>query len=585
MSESSQQQLSSVRVVLTALAVGLISTLLFYDKTLGLSVLLFAITASVAMLVHARLHGIALHPRKWWPVIPLLFFAAMAAVHSDPLLTLLNIGAALALGALVLHYLALHKTPDEDNTADHVGAVVDAAVSIVPNALTETQQTLLWLRGRLRAGGKWQQTALAVLRGLAIAAPILLVFAVLLASADAVFDDYLLNLLNAFALDGIETLAMQAAFTVCAAVVAAGALAYGLGHRPLVTQHYVPTPTIPNPTLHDDGEIEAGDLSPAEAADLPAALPHGYTASGQAAALAADWHWQQPHPLMHAAPYGGQLEKRKRGFRLSIVETGIILGAVDLLFGAFVAVQFAYFFGGHAALSLAGWTYSDYARRGFFELVAVAAITLGLALFLRTYTHLREGAETTVFRCLSIMIVALTLVILLSASGRMLLYEEAYGFTHLRVYTHIFMLWLGVLLGVYLLSLFFPASNSFSMGILIALIGYGATLNLINVDGYIAGQNIARYYAGAELDTFYLDVLSLDAYPAVLDLYRAAAPESSAHQWAGRWLAYHFFALERELTTTTGGTIFSANLTRANAWRDLSPLREELSAFQGARFW
>ena len=60
---------------------------------------------------------------------------------------------------------------------------------------------------------------------------------------------------------------------------------------------------------------------------------------------------------------------------LGIVELGIVLGLLDVLFLAFVLVQFRYLFGGAELVQVsATLTYAEYARRGFFELVAVAAL-------------------------------------------------------------------------------------------------------------------------------------------------------------------------------------------------------------------
>src|SRR5262249_1725279 len=66
---------------------------------------------------------------------------------------------------------------------------------------------------------------------------------------------------------------------------------------------------------------------------------------------------------------------------LGSIEIGIVLGLVDLLFLSFVLVQLGYLFGGAATvLTERGPTYAEYARRGFFELVTVAALALGLLL-------------------------------------------------------------------------------------------------------------------------------------------------------------------------------------------------------------
>ena len=59
---------------------------------------------------------------------------------------------------------------------------------------------------------------------------------------------------------------------------------------------------------------------------------------------------------------------------LGFTETSIILGSVLLLFSAFVIIQFQYLFFGQTNITLTGFTYSEYARRGFGELVAVACL-------------------------------------------------------------------------------------------------------------------------------------------------------------------------------------------------------------------
>jgi hypothetical protein len=252
-----------------------------------------------------------------------------------------------------------------------------------------------------------------------------------------------------------------------------------------------------------------------------------------------------------------------------------VLGSVDLLFGAFVLVQFAYFFGGSANVAVGRLTYSEYARSGFFELVAVSVLTLGLILTLNRITIRREGLQTHVFRTLSVLMVALTLVILVAASQRMSLYEEAYGYTHLRVYTHIFMRWLPVLLGVALLSVFRVRNNIFSLGVLLVLIGYLGSINLLNVDSYIARQNINRYYADGKLDTAYLFTLSPEAIPALVDLYQNQQTGMDVRVSVGEWLARRLRQLDR-MRDWTASDVFSANLGRDNAWGLLDSIRDEL---------
>ena len=72
---------------------------------------------------------------------------------------------------------------------------------------------------------------------------------------------------------------------------------------------------------------------------------------------------------------------------LGITETAVVLGCVTVLFAIFVGIQFQYFFGGEVNIGIEGYTYSQYARRGFNELIWVAFISLIMLLGLGAVTN------------------------------------------------------------------------------------------------------------------------------------------------------------------------------------------------------
>jgi hypothetical protein len=200
---------------------------------------------------------------------------------------------------------------------------------------------------------------------------------------------------------------------------------------------------------------------------------------------------------------------------------------VDLLFLSFVLVQAVYLFGGSDTLVRTGLTYSEYARRGFFELVMVAALVLGLILLMDWLTRFVTGRGRLTINLLHGGLVALTLVILASALFRMRLYQQGFGLTELRFYTTAFMVWLGVVLvwlAVTVLRVLAPTGDNpgrrrFAFGALIASLALVVALDLINPDALIARTNLARAAAGVgqPLDAGYLaQTLSADAVPAVL---------------------------------------------------------------------
>jgi hypothetical protein len=182
-------------------------------------------------------------------------------------------------------------------------------------------------------------------------------------------------------------------------------------------------------------------------------------------------------------------------------------------------IQFRYFFGGGSNIGVQGYTYSEYARRGFGELAGVAFISLLLFLGLSAIVKRQTLAQRRTFSGLGIGMVALVGVILVSAFRRLLLYEAAYGFTRLRMITHVFLAWLGILLlGVVVLELL-RRERLFALAALLATTGFAITMLLMNVDASIVRLNVARAPEGKGLDVAFLASLSDDSVPALAAAY------------------------------------------------------------------
>ncbi len=105
---------------------------------------------------------------------------------------------------------------------------------------------------------------------------------------------------------------------------------------------------------------------------------------------------------------------------LGWTECAIVLGAVNILFILFVVIQMKYLFGGTANITAAGYTYSEYARRGFGELVAVAVISLALYLVMNTITKRESKGSFIGFTVLSVLMMANVLVMLASSLQRLM---------------------------------------------------------------------------------------------------------------------------------------------------------------------
>ena len=222
---------------------------------------------------------------------------------------------------------------------------------------------------------------------------------------------------------------------------------------------------------------------------------------------------------------------------LGWTESAVILGLVDLLFIAFVFIQVRYLFGGEANISETGYTYSEYARKGFGELVAVAVISLGLYLCLSTVAKRETRGSQVGFSILSVLLMANVLVILASSLQRLLLYEDAYGFSQLRTYTHVFIFCLAGLIVVTMLLELFKRRGYFGLALLATIIAFGVALPVMNVNGFIAAKNIARAEAGEDLDVPHLVSLSSDVVPVMVEKFNDPATPADLKEDLGYALA------------------------------------------------
>lgn len=203
---------------------------------------------------------------------------------------------------------------------------------------------------------------------------------------------------------------------------------------------------------------------------------------------------------------------------LGAVEIGTALGALNGLFLAFVLVQFRYFFGGAEAVqTIINLSYAEYARRGFFELVEVAALVLPLLLLAHYLLRRDNRSGVRAFNTLAAITIGLLFIIMLSAVLRMQLYTDEFGLTELRLYTTAFMGWLALLFVWFGATVLRGRRDRFVFGALVAGFAVLIGLNAINPDALIVSTNAARLNAPNPLDAEYMTVLSADSVPALIE--------------------------------------------------------------------
>ena len=212
---------------------------------------------------------------------------------------------------------------------------------------------------------------------------------------------------------------------------------------------------------------------------------------------------EEPAPALPAAP------------ALGPVEATVVLGGLCVLYAAFVAAQFVALSGaGHRILVTHGLTFAQYARGGFFQLLACAAITLIVLLGVRALT----SPALTGLAVLSGLTVALTIGVVVVAIVRLQLYGAQYGLTMLRLACLVAAAWIGVvfvLLGATLARRGLPR-RYFPAAVIASALIFVAAWGAANPAAFVARTDLRRAEHGRSLDVGQAVRLGPDAVPALL---------------------------------------------------------------------
>ncbi|GAA2713476.1 DUF4153 domain-containing protein [Actinoplanes palleronii] len=221
---------------------------------------------------------------------------------------------------------------------------------------------------------------------------------------------------------------------------------------------------------------------------------------------------------LSAPPATSSLDTPGRG-RFGLVEWAPMASALVLLFAGFVVVQFTSLFGGSGHVpKTSGLSYAEYARSGFWQLVAVTLLSLALLAALARWAKRDEPIERILLRVLLGLLCALSVVIVVSALSRMWEYQRVYSFTGERIFVMSSEILLGVIFvmiavaGIRWQGRWIP-QTTVALAVLMLL-----GLAVLDPEGYAASRNAVRYEATGKIDAWYLRALSADATPALTRL-------------------------------------------------------------------
>ena len=248
------------------------------------------------------------------------------------------------------------------------------------------------------------------------------------------------------------------------------------------------------------------------------------------------------------------------------MEVLIFLGLISVLFLVFIGFQITYLFGGETNIVNAGFTYAEYARRGFWELLTVGI--LSLLILLASEKHARAESKDKKFLIHALIMIAEVIIVIASAFKRLSLYIDVYSLTELRFYAAgfiILLLVLFILLAVKLIKA--KREHFFTFGTLLSAIAFLVIVNIMNPDAFIARSNLKQYGRIDKIDVLYVGKLSADATLEKIKLYEKIEGEDKK-------ALRELFQNQKDRLQKNNTNWRSANVSRIRALRLLDGLGE-----------
>ena len=185
--------------------------------------------------------------------------------------------------------------------------------------------------------------------------------------------------------------------------------------------------------------------------------------------------------------------KQSKGYSIDTVCIVSFLSAIATCYVLYLFSQLAYFFSAFKGfLPNQNITYSEYARKGFFEMCIIAVINLVIVFLSLLLAKKQDGKVSIGVRIISTFIAVFTLIIIATAISKMVLYISEYGMTVLRITTSAFMVFLAVtffavILRIYLNNINIVKATLVTAGIIVLLLG------TVNVNAVCAKYNYEAY--------------------------------------------------------------------------------------------
>lgn len=452
---------------------GVLFAFSFYKAGLGISYPFFIAAICVLLYVCMKKLGLPIKKFTWFAFTLCVLLAISLVFTTNTGMQLLTTAGIL----ILLDFSLIHQLNDDADFLffEFVSRILKlpfGALAAIGFPFVDGFRFIS--RTRLFKNGTFRN----VLFGLIAAVPILGILLLLLSNADMMFDRlagrFVKNLF--FTSDPFFCLLMiLAGFLVCYAVLCA---ACGMSSPGFIGKTLFPEEKVELP------ESELNQIESAAVADTT--FEDSKTADSA---------------LSSSAPK-----------KINSVFLSTILTSITLVYTVFCGIQILYLFAGGIFTLPEQFTYSEYARKGFFELLFVAVLNFVLVIFC-----ISKAEKTKAVKILLTAMSGCTFIMIASAAYRMLLYVSSYHMTMLRLLVLFFLGVLTVLMAGAVAAVY---AGRFSLFLYTAAV-MGISLLILNAarpDTLIASYNLSAQETYTMSDIYYLTgSLSIDAAPQIFE--------------------------------------------------------------------
>lgn len=525
---------TSLEILQVALVVGLIGDVFLRMTPWGVNVLFFnaAFTAGMFTLLWRRAPEYL--TRQTYALFgALIFFAAMFAWRDSIELRIADTVAILAVVS-VLFLPRMKVTTQIAGVFHYIVGFFGSGLSALGAPFLLIFNDIEWTK---IPNNGWRKHAFSAARGVAIAAPLILIFGALFVAADAAYEGLVQRVFNIKPEVVFTHILLFSAFSWMTAGYLRGVLIKK--DEPADPSAETPREAAAVTTVGHESKFEHVRK---ESGEYPITLPNNHSVTehinaSDDAELTADTSEKRASsgsPDSNATATEPVAEKQPRSwanfdnsvlpsaFTLGAVEIGVVLGLINLLFLSFVVVQVPYLFGGMELVqNTPDFKLAEYARRGFGELVAVSALVLPILLVGHWLIRKESPVAGKLFKVLAGTQIVLLFVIMASAVQRLVLLTGSlgYGMTTIRLYPMIFMTWLAIVFVWFGFTVLRGSRQYFAWGALwSAFLILGGT-HVLNPDAFIVKTNVALMKLGRPFDASYNAELSDDSLPVLIDSF------------------------------------------------------------------